>query len=142
MVTQSGRESRRIYLTVIRHARVFDKKSRQLEGSTSNLIRCFVRVEDKLKNAEIEKLGQTPMFLAAPSDSGTKAKRYRAKDLYEPSSENITLGLPVLAWPEPVWDSKSPEARFMFRLGLIEVGVFRRFFKTTHCFAYIPYTTN
>ena len=74
----------------------------------------------------MEKLMRTSMFFAAPGsatppNNGTAPKRYLPGQLHEPSSENIALGLPVLDWTDATWDPKSPEAQFVFDLGLLKV---------------------
>jgi len=75
----------------------------------------------------MEKLRRTNMFFAAPGSAmspntdGMAPKRYLPNQLHEPSSENISLGLPVLDWAGSAWDPKSPEAQFTFSLGLLKV---------------------
>ena len=98
-------------------ARFFGDMSGQFEGSITRSIRYFVEAGDKIKKSQINRLAETRMF-SALSDGG---ERYRAKDLFEPSKDNIALGLRVLNSPESLWESRSREAQFIFRLGLIEV---------------------
>lgn len=71
-------------------------------------------------------LRETRMFIAAPGSSmapedGMVPMRYLPNQLHEPSSENISLGLPVLHWVDSTWDPKSPEAQFLFSIGLLKV---------------------
>jgi len=86
----------------------------------------FVSIRDILTKDEMEKLRRTNMFFAAPSsvmppNDSMAPKRYLPNQLHEPSSEHISLGLPVLDWAGSAWDPKSPEAQFTFSLGLLKV---------------------
>jgi len=73
----------------------------------------FVSIQDILTNNEMERLRETSMFFAVPG-SAMAPKRYLPNQLHKPSSENISLGLPVLDWGGSIWDPKSPEVQFAF----------------------------
>jgi Protein of unknown function (DUF3684) len=112
-----------------------------------DLIRYLVVVEDSLTPVEIERLRETVAFTkeegnsqqtgTPPSGEPQVKRRWRAMDLYEPSSVLRDLDLPIIAWgASPKWRSSSDEgfhqifhlqrkfseaffsARFLFRLGL------------------------
>lgn len=87
------------------------------------LIRYLAVVESSLTPTEIDRLRETVAFTkeeeeseqtsALPTDTPQTEQpkaRYRARDLYEPSSALRELGLPIIAWgTSPRWRSSSDE---------------------------------
>lgn len=84
-----------------------------------DLIRYLVAVEDSLTPVEIDRLRETVAFTKEEEESqqnettppSTKPKRrWRAMDLYEPSSTLRELGLPIITWgATPKWRGSSDE---------------------------------
>jgi hypothetical protein len=80
------------------------------------VVKYLVSVRDSLTSAEMAKLRETPAFPQAGTSS-----RCTANQLYEPSEELKTSGLPLafLDWPSK-WRSNSDEARLLFDLELMK----------------------
>lgn len=83
-----------------------------------DLVRYLVAVEGSLTSLEIERLKETVAFTKEEpeaqvntSEANVPLKRkYKARDLYEPSSVLRELGVPILAWAAtPKWKSSSDE---------------------------------
>ncbi|KAF8581823.1 hypothetical protein K439DRAFT_1513339 [Ramaria rubella] len=116
---------------------VFHRMIRTGDWGIPDLIRYLVAVEGSLTAMEMERLRETVAFTmeeledqrdgvfpANPSNDPAASmtmpkRRFRAMDLYEPSSTLRELGLPIIAWgATPKWRSSSEEAKFLFKLGL------------------------
>ena len=100
---------------------VFDRLN-DLKWDVFQLVKYLASVQDQLSNAELEKLRSTPLFLSdVPLASGDSKKeiRYRAMDLYAPTSELRSLEVVrMISWLETKWRSSAPEAKFLTRIGL------------------------
>jgi Protein of unknown function (DUF3684) len=93
-----------------------------------DLIRYLVAVESSLTSTETDRLRQTVAFTkeeeenqpngnsnASNPQEARPKKRYRAMDLYEPSSVLRELGLPIIGWgASPKWRSSSDEGYSLF----------------------------
>lgn len=109
---------------------VFARMIQTGDWDIHDLIRYLVAVEESLTSVEIERLKETVAFLKEEPDTpeaqpGTSKvgiplkRKYKARDLYEPSPVLRELGVPILAWTAtPKWRSTSDEAKFLFKLGL------------------------
>ncbi|GJJ14590.1 hypothetical protein Clacol_008856 [Clathrus columnatus] len=106
---------------------VFARMIQTGDWDIHDLIRYLVAVESSLTSIEIERLKETAAFSREESETQNNAsgsdgplkRKYRARDLYEPSPALRELGLPLLTWTtSPKWKPSSEEAKFLFRLGL------------------------
>ncbi|KAJ3323119.1 hypothetical protein HDV06_002131 [Boothiomyces sp. JEL0866] len=73
---------------------VFDRII-DLQWDQTQLIKYLGSIQDKLTNKEIHTLRNTPLFLAADSNS---EERRLASDLYVPNDKFKGFGLPILQW--------------------------------------------
>ncbi|PLW32719.1 hypothetical protein PCANC_19560 [Puccinia coronata f. sp. avenae] len=108
---------------------VFSRLLGSGEWNHADLVKYLVSVKDILTDTEVDRLRQTnwlpkegePKVILPPGPDGkarkTKTNRYSANQLYEPSSANQELQLPLVEWPGK-WRSTSDEAKLLFFLGL------------------------
>lgn len=83
----------------------------------SDLIRYLVAVESSLTATELDRLRQTVAFTKEEDNQQNgitqqvqQPTRWRAMDLYEPSTVLRELGLPIISWgTSPKWRSSSDE---------------------------------
>ncbi|KAF8318815.1 uncharacterized protein EI90DRAFT_2978708 [Cantharellus anzutake] len=100
---------------------IFTREMASGNWSIPKLISYLVSVKEYLTVEELNKLAQTRVFLAVPSERFLDAsRRCLARELYVPSDTLRLLGLPILDWQGEKWHSSSREAKFMFSLGLQE----------------------
>ncbi|KAF8523641.1 hypothetical protein JB92DRAFT_3140729 [Gautieria morchelliformis] len=134
-VVRGSLEKVLLALGVLQHVNlqvVFHRMVGTGDWGIPDLIRYLVAVESSLTPTETDRLRQTVAFtkeeeenqpngnpsVSSPQEARPK-KRYRAMDLYEPSSVLRELGLPIIAWgASPKWRISSDEAKFLFNLGL------------------------
>jgi len=89
------------------------------------LIKYLTSVRQDIPAADLKKLRESPLCPAEAGPKGAEASKrserlYRVCELYEPKDSLRALGLPILQWPGPSgsFRSNSPEAKFLFSLGL------------------------
>ncbi|EGO00977.1 hypothetical protein SERLA73DRAFT_87350 [Serpula lacrymans var. lacrymans S7.3] len=102
---------------------VFDRMIKTGDWTISDLTTYLVAVQSTLTPEEVDRLRATTAFTKEePDENSTKTQkraRYRAYDLYEPSTIFRQLKLPIIDWGHQVkWKSSSEEAKFLYRLGL------------------------
>ncbi|KAI7858717.1 hypothetical protein BDC45DRAFT_531271 [Circinella umbellata] len=126
---------------------VFDRLISDGSWSHVDLIKYLTNVQGTLSQTEINRLCETPIFTKEGEEPRIKTverktgqndaqgnpitekqqkkiyRRYKAKDLYAPTSTLRNLNLPLIDWNGTTratsWRSTSEEARFMTRLGLL-----------------------
>lgn len=112
------------------------------EWTVADLAKYLVSIQSTLSSEEWVRLKMTAAFFKEENfkgDTGQKATRYQAQQLYEPLDVFRNLGLPVMDWGKQIkWRSSSDEgliviefqpnlhsfvtffvAKFLFELGLL-----------------------
>ncbi|CAG8458419.1 11877_t:CDS:10 [Scutellospora calospora] len=101
---------------------VFNRMVNNENLNHMRLINYFAPLMKTLKNADIEKLKTTAIWIEENvniNKSRNYVKRYLAKELYAPCSINRWLRLPVIYW-KGNWIGNSDEVNFITNLGLQE----------------------
>ncbi|KAK9454732.1 hypothetical protein V1511DRAFT_500825 [Dipodascopsis uninucleata] len=80
--------------------------------SSSDMITYLAANQKDIRSEDIEFL-KVNEIVTRENDT----RLHRVMDLYEPTEEHRSLELPLLKWPGE-WNRRSPEATFLFRLGL------------------------
>ncbi|KAK4046064.1 hypothetical protein OIV83_006387 [Microbotryomycetes sp. JL201] len=102
------------------------------EGGWSHVdvVRYLVSIRQSLSPVELDRLKKTAWLPKEgeekvpqpPLADGTPVKpktiRHLAANLYEPTDEHRSLGLPLLEWTSNRWRSGSDDAKLLFELGL------------------------
>lgn len=111
---------------------VFSRLLGSGEWNHADLVKYLVSVRDILTDVEVDRLKHTnwlpkdgePKVQPIPGPDGKVRKpktiRYAASQLYEPTTANRELQLPLVEWPGK-WRSTSEEAKLLFFLGLNKI---------------------
>ncbi len=96
---------------------VFTRMIKTGDWTVPQLVKYLTSVRDTMSQEEVNRLQQTAAFfqeVPVESDQATassiKGKRWKLKDLYEPTDAMRRLGLPVLEWTDVTrWKPGSDE---------------------------------
>ncbi|CAI2168970.1 19326_t:CDS:10, partial [Funneliformis geosporum] len=95
---------------------IFDRLVSQGSWDHMQLVKYLVSILNDLKNDEITKLKETPVW---SKENSVDSQRFVASDLYVPSELHREFGLPVLNW-KGKWSLYTPEGKFLIEMGLRE----------------------
>ncbi|KAF2837110.1 hypothetical protein M501DRAFT_1018507 [Patellaria atrata CBS 101060] len=93
-----------------------DGKEPAVKWSHIELIKYLVTIKDDIPAKDIGRLKETP-FCQARGEAES-SQLFKVSQLYEPTEDNIQLGVRTLQWPLP-YRSTSVEGKFLSRLGLL-----------------------